>query len=161
MKLARAWHLLINEDGTRAERGGRPLTVGIDHDGRLWLFTDPIGGGGLLLADDAAEWLSATLTDARTTAAAYPESAPPFATVPRLRHLSDGRTAAGLPGYDPAEAAAWLAGRGRLEGQLEIGDVDQDPEIGDVVMHGEMDAQGGMSWFGSLPVVDDDDDLRE
>lgn len=43
---------------------------------------------------------------------------------------------------------AWLADAGRLEGQLEVGDVD-DPDP---------DAQGGMSQFGALPVVDDDDD---
>jgi hypothetical protein len=74
VKLARAWHLLINPDGTRAEHGGRPLTVGIDHDGRLWLIGDPIGGGGLLLADDSAEWLSATLAGAiRPAPDAYDE----------------------------------------------------------------------------------------
>jgi hypothetical protein len=123
VKLTRAWHAFLDDDGAKTASGGRRLTLGIDQQGRLWLSGEAIGGQDVLIGPDTAAWLSGALTEA-------------------IRADAD----------DAAEAAAWLAGRGRLEGQLKIGDFDPWPTD---------DAQGGMSQFGSLPVVDDDDDDPE
>lgn len=109
MKFTRAWHAFIDDTGAKTASGGRRLTLGIDPQGRIWLSGEAIGGQDVPIGADTAAWLSGALTEAIRADA-----------------------------HDAAEAAAWLAGRGRLEGQLQVGDFDPWPADG-------------------TPVVDDDD----
>jgi hypothetical protein len=64
MKLTRAWHLFITENGERADRGGKPITVGIDPHGRVQLAGEALRVDGTPLSDEAAAWLSAALAAA-------------------------------------------------------------------------------------------------
>lgn len=64
MKLIRAWHAFLDDEGDQTSRGGQRLTVGIDQQGRIWLSGDAINGQDVPISPDTAAWLSGALTAA-------------------------------------------------------------------------------------------------
>ena len=160
MKLTRAWHLFITETGERAHHGGKPITVGIDPDGRVQLTGEAIGPNGTPLSDDAAAWLSAALAGAiRTTA--YANDYEAACTRFDRANANYPRAKAEAERIRQEADEEWEAARANLA-RFERSPGIPLPEH-DTLRHAmtadpepEPDAQGGMSRFGSLPVVTDD-----